>query len=159
MFTILLAIPLFTFAGYLLSEGGAPGRLVRVSRVLLGWMPGGLAVISLAACAVFTAFTGASGVTIIALGALIIAMGMMVDNAIVVVDGFVVRLQQGMERSRAAIEAASSAGWALTVWSSSSAGPSQARRERDSPRASSASCQTAAASGETSARALPMPTV
>jgi len=68
---ILAAIPLFTFAGYLLSEGGAPARLVRLSRVLLGWMPGGLAVISLVACAIFTAFTGASGVTIIALGALL----------------------------------------------------------------------------------------
>ncbi|MGB5620991.1 MAG: TRAP transporter large permease subunit [Gammaproteobacteria bacterium] len=68
---ILAAIPLFTFAGYLISEGGAPARLVRVSQVLLGWLPGGLAVISLAACAVFTAFTGASGVTIIALGALL----------------------------------------------------------------------------------------
>jgi len=68
---ILTAIPLFTFAGYLLSEGGAPARLVRVSQALLGWLPGGLAMISLAACAVFTAFTGASGVTIIALGALL----------------------------------------------------------------------------------------
>jgi tripartite ATP-independent transporter DctM subunit len=68
---ILSAIPLFTFAGYLLSEGGAPGRLVRISQTLFGWMPGGLALIALAACAVFTAFTGASGVTIIALGALL----------------------------------------------------------------------------------------
>ncbi|NNK32730.1 MAG: TRAP transporter large permease subunit [Xanthomonadales bacterium] len=68
---ILLAIPLFTFAGYLLSESGAPRRLVRLTRALLGWMPAGLAVVSLAACAFFTAFTGASGVTIIALGALL----------------------------------------------------------------------------------------
>ncbi len=68
---ILAAIPLFTFAGYLLSEGGAPARLVRVSQSLFGWLPGGLAIIALAACAVFTAFTGASGVTIIALGALL----------------------------------------------------------------------------------------
>lgn len=68
---ILLAIPLFTFAGYLLSESGAPGRLVRLTRALLGWMPAGLAIVSLAACAFFTAFTGASGVTIIALGALL----------------------------------------------------------------------------------------
>jgi multidrug efflux pump subunit AcrB len=49
----------------------------------------------------------------VSLGALIIAMGMMVDNAIVVVDGFVVRLQQGMERKRAAIEAASVPAWPL----------------------------------------------
>ncbi len=68
---ILLAIPLFTFAGYLLSESAAPRRLVRFSRALLGWMPAGLAIVSLVACALFTAFTGASGVTIIALGALL----------------------------------------------------------------------------------------
>ena len=68
---ILLAIPLFTFSGYLLSESGAPRRLVRLTGALLGWMPAGLAIVSLAACAFFTAFTGASGVTIIALGALL----------------------------------------------------------------------------------------
>ncbi len=68
---ILLAIPLFTFAGYLLAESGAPRRLVRLTSALMGWMPGGLAIVSLAACAFFTAFTGASGVTIIALGALL----------------------------------------------------------------------------------------
>lgn len=69
---ILLAIPLFTFAGYLLSESGAPQRLVRLTRALLGWVPAGLAVVALAVCALFTAFTGASGVTIIALGALLL---------------------------------------------------------------------------------------
>jgi tripartite ATP-independent transporter DctM subunit len=68
---VLLAIPLFTFAGYLLSESGAPRRLVRLTQALLGWMPGGLALVSLVACALFTAFTGASGVTIVALGALL----------------------------------------------------------------------------------------
>lgn len=68
---ILLAIPLFTFAGYLLSESDAPKRLVRLTSALLGWMPAGLAVVSLVACAFFTAFTGASGVTIIALGAIL----------------------------------------------------------------------------------------
>jgi tripartite ATP-independent transporter DctM subunit len=67
---ILVAIPLFTFAGFLLSESGAPRRLVRLSQATLGWLPGGLAIICLSTCAVFTAFTGASGVTIIALGAL-----------------------------------------------------------------------------------------
>jgi tripartite ATP-independent transporter DctM subunit len=69
---MLIAIPLFTFAGYLLAESGTPRRLVSVSRALLGWMPGGLAVVALAACALFTAFTGASGVTIIALGGLLL---------------------------------------------------------------------------------------
>ena len=68
---VLLAIPFFTFAGYLLSESKAPMRLVRLTRSLLGWMPGGLAMVSLVACAFFTAFTGASGVTIVAIGALL----------------------------------------------------------------------------------------
>ena len=68
---ILLAIPLFTFAGYVLSESQAPARVVRLTGAVLGWLPGGLAIVSIAACAFFTAFTGASGVTIIALGALL----------------------------------------------------------------------------------------
>lgn len=68
---ILLAIPLFTFAGFVLSESNSPQRLVRLSNALVGWLPGGLAIVSLAMCALFTAFTGASGVTIIALGALL----------------------------------------------------------------------------------------
>jgi len=67
----LAAIPLFTFAGYLLSESDAPKRLVRLTNAVLGWMPGGLALVCLSACAFFTAFTGASGVTIIALGAIL----------------------------------------------------------------------------------------
>ena len=67
----LVAIPLFTFAGYVLGESRAPDRLVRSTHALLGWMPGGLAVVSLVSCALFTAFTGASGVTIVALGALL----------------------------------------------------------------------------------------
>ncbi|MCB1849928.1 MAG: TRAP transporter large permease subunit [Gammaproteobacteria bacterium] len=68
---VLLAIPLFAFAGYLLSESQAPQRLVRLTQAFLGWLPGGLAIVSLIACALFTAFTGASGVTIVALGALL----------------------------------------------------------------------------------------
>ncbi|MDH5444511.1 MAG: TRAP transporter large permease [Gammaproteobacteria bacterium] len=67
----LIALPLFTFAGYLMGESKAPQRLVQLTDALLGWMPAGLAIVSLAACAFFTAFTGASGVTIIALGALL----------------------------------------------------------------------------------------
>lgn len=66
---ILLAIPLFTFAGYVLAESRAPARLVRLTTALVGWVPGGVAIVSVAACAIFTAFTGGSGVTIIALGA------------------------------------------------------------------------------------------
>jgi len=68
---ILLAIPLFTFAGYLLGESQASTRLVNLTNHLLGWMPGGLAIVAIFTCALFTAFTGASGVTIIALGALL----------------------------------------------------------------------------------------
>ena len=68
---LLLALPLFIFAGTILSESGTPKRLLKMSNVLLGWLPGGLAVISLLVCAIFTAFTGASGVTIFALGGLL----------------------------------------------------------------------------------------
>mgnify|MGYP001226715367 CR=1 FL=1 len=67
----LIAIPLFTLAGYLLGESQAPKRLVRLSNALLGWLPGGLAIVAIVACAFFTAFTGATGVTIVALGALL----------------------------------------------------------------------------------------
>lgn len=70
----LIAIPLFTFAGFLLAESRAPQRLLALARALFGWMPGGLAVVGLVSCAVFTAFTGASGVTIIALGGLLYPM-------------------------------------------------------------------------------------
>lgn len=68
---VLVAIPLFTLAGYLLSESGAPRRLVRLTQSLVGWMPGGIAVVALVASALFTALTGASGVTIVALGAVL----------------------------------------------------------------------------------------
>jgi tripartite ATP-independent transporter DctM subunit len=69
---LLLALPLFIFAGTILSESGTPKRLLKLSQVLLGWLPGGLAVVSLVVCAIFTAFTGASGVTIFALGGLLL---------------------------------------------------------------------------------------
>ncbi len=69
---VLLAIPLFTFSGYLLGKSNAPHRLVQVTNAVLGWLPGGLAMVALSACALFTAFTGASGVTIVALGVLLI---------------------------------------------------------------------------------------
>jgi len=65
------AIPLLTAAGYVLAESGAAGRLVRFFRAVFGWMPGGIAVMVAAVCAVFTTFTGGSGVTIIALGGLV----------------------------------------------------------------------------------------
>ena len=68
---ILVAIPLFTFAGYLLSESGAPRRLIRLSNAILGWVPGGASMIALLACAIFTALTGATGLTIIAIGGIL----------------------------------------------------------------------------------------
>jgi len=68
---VLLAIPLFTFAGYLLAEGRTSERLVRFTRSLFGWLPGGLGVVALVTCAFFTAITGATGITIIALGGLL----------------------------------------------------------------------------------------
>jgi tripartite ATP-independent transporter DctM subunit len=68
---VLVSIPLFTFAGELMAKARTSERLVGLSRALLGWMPGGLGVVTLLVCAAFTALTGASGVTIIALGALL----------------------------------------------------------------------------------------
>ncbi len=70
----LVAIPLFTFAGYVLAESRAPKRFLGIAESLFGWIPGGLSVVSLFTCAFFTAFTGASGVTIIALGGLLYPM-------------------------------------------------------------------------------------
>jgi tripartite ATP-independent transporter DctM subunit len=69
---VLLAVPFFTFAGYLLAEGGTPARLIRFSKNLFGWIPGGLGVVALVSCAFFTAITGATGITIVALGGLLL---------------------------------------------------------------------------------------
>ncbi|MBI9089703.1 MAG: TRAP transporter large permease subunit [Desulfobacterium sp.] len=69
---VMSALPMFTVAGYLLGESNTSTRLVRLSSAFLGWMPGGLAVVSFVTCALFTAFTGASGVTIVAVGALLL---------------------------------------------------------------------------------------
>ena len=69
---ILIAIPLFTFAGYLLSESKAPRRLIGLTDAFLGWLPGGLSIIALITCPAFTALTGATGLTIIALGGILL---------------------------------------------------------------------------------------
>jgi C4-dicarboxylate transporter, DctM subunit len=69
---LLIAIPLFTLAGYLFAEAGSPARLVRFSRAVIGWFPGGMAIVALVACALFTAFAGSSGVTIIAMGGILL---------------------------------------------------------------------------------------
>lgn len=68
---LLVTIPLFTFAGYLMAESGTPRRLVELSRAWLGWMPGGLALVCIIASAFFTTFTGGSGITIVAIGGLL----------------------------------------------------------------------------------------
>jgi len=69
---VLIAIPLFTLGGYILAGSGAPRRIVRLAQALLGWMPGGLAVVAIIVMALLAAFTGASGVTIVALGGLML---------------------------------------------------------------------------------------
>lgn len=71
---MLPAIPLFTLAGYLLSEGGSSQRLLRLFSALVGWMPGGLAIVVTGVLAFFTPLTGASGVTILAMGGLLLPM-------------------------------------------------------------------------------------
>ena len=69
---MLVSLPLFIFTGILLSESKAPLRMLHFSRIFLSWLPGGMAVITLLVCAVFTAFTGASGITIFARGGLLL---------------------------------------------------------------------------------------
>ena len=68
---LLIALPLFTLIGYLLAESRTSQRLVNISQSLFGWLPNGLSIIAFITCALFTAFTGASGVTIVAIGALL----------------------------------------------------------------------------------------
>lgn len=69
---VLVALPLFTFAGVLLSHSRTPERLVDLTRAMFGWMPGGLAILGLGLFALMTAFTGASGITVVALGSLML---------------------------------------------------------------------------------------
>jgi tripartite ATP-independent transporter DctM subunit len=71
---VLPSIPMFTLAGYVLAEGGAPDRLVNVFKALFGRLRGGAAIVTAVACAFFTSFTGGSGVTIIALGGLLMPL-------------------------------------------------------------------------------------
>jgi tripartite ATP-independent transporter DctM subunit len=71
---MLPAIPLFTLAGYILAEGGSSQRLLRLFSALVGWMPGGLAIVVTLVLAFFTPLTGASGVTILAMGGLLLPM-------------------------------------------------------------------------------------
>lgn len=71
---LLVALPLFTFTGYLLAASDTTQRLLQLIRACFGWMPGGMAIVGFLLCAVFTALTGASGVTIVALGAILFPM-------------------------------------------------------------------------------------
>ncbi|MDY6822823.1 MAG: TRAP transporter large permease subunit [Thermodesulfobacteriota bacterium] len=66
------AIPLFIFAGYLFAESNASGRLIKFSDALIGWVPGGLAIVTVVVCTIFTAITGASGITILACGGILL---------------------------------------------------------------------------------------
>jgi tripartite ATP-independent transporter DctM subunit len=66
------SIPLFTLAGFFLAEGRSAQRLLDLFRAVVGWIPGGTAVVVAALCAFFTTFTGGSGVTILALGLLLL---------------------------------------------------------------------------------------
>lgn len=67
----LATIPLFTFMGYVLAESKTADRLVAFAKAAVGWLPGGLAIVTILVCAVFTTVTGASGVTIVAVGGLV----------------------------------------------------------------------------------------
>ncbi|MGB5706097.1 MAG: TRAP transporter large permease subunit [Arenicellales bacterium] len=71
---MLPAIPLFTFAGYILAEGGSSRRLLQFFTALIGWIPGGLAIVVTLVLAFFTPLTGASGITILAMGGLLLPM-------------------------------------------------------------------------------------
>ena len=82
------SIPLFTLAGFLLAEGHASRRLLRVFRGLFGWMPGGTALVCALLCAFFTVFTGGSGVTVLALGGLLLPA--------LVADGYRERFSLGL---------------------------------------------------------------
>jgi len=66
--SVLVALPLFTFTGCILTATKAPRRIMDLMEAMFGWMPGGVAISGLFACAVLTTLTGASGVTIVALG-------------------------------------------------------------------------------------------
>ena len=82
------AIPLFTLAGFLLAEGKASARLLRLFRAFLGWLPGGTAVVTAVLCALFTLLTGGSGVTILALGGVLLPT--------LLADGYRERFSLGM---------------------------------------------------------------
>ncbi len=69
---MLQALPMFALAGYILAGSRASERLLRITRAAFGWLPGGLAMVSIVTCTFLTAFTGASGVTIVALGGLLL---------------------------------------------------------------------------------------
>ena len=68
----IIAIPLFIFAGFLFAESNSSSRLIKFSDALLGWMPGGLAIVTVLVSTVFTAMTGGSGITIIACGGILL---------------------------------------------------------------------------------------
>lgn len=88
---LLRALPLFALAGYILAGSKASARLLRISRAAFGWLPGGLALVCIVLCTLLTAFTGASGVTIVALGGLLLPA--------LVADGYRERFALGLVTS------------------------------------------------------------
>jgi len=72
--SVLITIPLFTFAGYMMADSGTPRRLINLIHALVGWFKGGSAIVAIVVCAFFTSFSGASGVTIIAMGGILFPM-------------------------------------------------------------------------------------
>jgi tripartite ATP-independent transporter DctM subunit len=70
----LAAIPLFTLTGFILSESRAGDRLVETCKGFFGWIPGGMIIVAVIICAFFTSFTGASGVTILAMGGILLTV-------------------------------------------------------------------------------------
>jgi len=84
----MISLPLFILAGVVMAAGGAANRLVRFFKATFGWLSGGLAIVAIGTCAFFTAFSGASGVTILALGGLLYPM--------LIKEGYRVRFTAGL---------------------------------------------------------------
>ena len=68
----MVAIPFFMIAGAIMSRGAIAQRLVDFANALFGWLPGGLALSTIAACMFFAAISGSSPVTVITIGAIML---------------------------------------------------------------------------------------
>ena len=92
---ILPTLPLYTFTGYLLAESNASSRLMKAFRAMFAWIPSGMAVVAIVVCAFFTTFTGASGVTILALGGVL--------YPVLIKEGYPERFSMGLLTSSGSI--------------------------------------------------------